>query len=266
MKIVTFNLHYGGHTKTGNHWQRIISEFAPDLVLVQESFHPSVYIPESENKKFEGSIVWQSLPSKWGSAILAPQHKIEDVSVPTAFEGWVAGGLIPDFSIGGVARPVMVFSVHAPSPGPYEKKVNDILDFIQKDTQDCDLLIRGDFNITTAVRHPSEELNNTKTELSILRRLKSDFGLINAWQAINPNQNLPQTLRWTGNMNAPYHCDGIFIPVSWFRYLESCEVHTEGWSDMSDHNPIVATFNAQHRGGAASRTPREPLIKPDRRV
>lgn len=228
MKIVTFNLHYGGHTRPGNHWQKIISEFAPDLVLAQESFHPSMYIPESEWRELESSTVWQSLPSKWGSAIFALRHMVEKVSVPKELEGWLAGGNIRDFSIGGVARPVIAFSLHTPSPGPYEKKVHEILDFIEKETKHCNILIGGDFNVTTAVRHPTEKLKNTKTELSIIDRLRTDFGLINAWQAINPNRNLPQTLRWTGNVKAPYHCDGIFIPASWLHHLESCEVHTEG--------------------------------------
>ena len=249
MRIVTYNLHYGGHTRPGNHWQRIINELAPDLVLAQESFHPADYFSVDEYRRFERSVVWQSLPTRWGSAILALQLDVKKVSVPTEFEGWVAGGRIAKMSVGGVSRPAMVFSIHAPSPGPYERKVHYILDFIQ-DKIDCsDIIIGGDFNITTAVRHHAEGLNNTEAELAILDRLRKDFGLINSWQAIHPNRSLPQTLRWTGNKNAPYHCDGIFVPLSWVRYLESCEVADDGWSEMSDHNPIVTTFNAQQRVG-----------------
>jgi exonuclease III len=149
------------------------------------------------------------------------------------------------------SKPLFVFSVHTPSPGPYEKKVNDILEYVREITRGSDIIIGGDFNITTAVRHPSESvknktLQNTPVELAIIKRLRKEFGLINSWQAVNPNMNLPQTLRWTGNKNEPYHCDGIFIPHSWLRHLESCEVFaTDGWSEMSDHNPMVATFNVQ---------------------
>lgn len=249
MKIVTYNLHYGGKTGEGNHWERIMDEFSPDLVLAQESFNPEDYFPTDQFARKTQSAIWAPVPAKWGSAIIATRHELTPIVVP-GFEGWVAGGRIAEFSIGGVAKPLSVFSIHTPSPGPYEKKVNDILDCIQNIAGDSDMIMGGDFNITTAVRHPSEGIENrglinTKTELAMIDRLRKEFGLVNAWQAIHPNRNLPQTLRWTGNKNEPYHCDGIFIPHSWLRYLESCEVASEGWSEMSDHNPIVATFNVQ---------------------
>jgi exonuclease III len=252
MKIVSYNLHYGGHTRQDNHWERIL-KFNPDFVLAQESFNPEKYLPKGDFNSIARSVIWHPTGSEWGSAILSTRHELDPFQIPKEFEGWVVGGKIADFSIGGSPRPLNVFSVHTPSPGPYEKKVHDILDYIQEITRDsdCDLIIGGDFNITTAVRHPTEGLENeglknTKVELAIIDRLRKKFGLINSWQAVHPNRSLPQTLRWTGNKNEPYHCDGIFIPHSWLRHLESCEVvATDGWSEMSDHNPIVATFNVQ---------------------
>ena len=243
MKIVTYNLHYGGHTRQDNHWERIL-KLNPDVVLAQESFNPANYFPNGNFNSIARSVVWYPTGSKWGSSILSTRHELKKIQVPKEFEGWVVGGRITDFSIGGVTKPLYVFSVHTPSPGPYETKTYDILDYIQGIIADDDTIVGGDFNVTTAVRHPTEELKNTKMELTIIDRLRK-FGLINSWQAAHPNRNLPQTLRWTGNKKEPYHCDGLFVPHSWLRYLESCEVATEGWSEMSDHNPIVATFNVQ---------------------
>lgn len=254
MRVVTYNLHYGGHTKQGNQWERVLKEFDPDIVLAQESFHPEGYLSDDSHIDMERSAVWQPLPCKWGSAILAPKHEISKIDIPTELEGWVVGGNIASFPVGGICKPLTVFSVHAPTTGPddkkvsYERKVNEILDFIPKGTDSSDILIGGDFNVTTAIRHSSEVaegLKNTKAEKAIIDRLRKDFGLVNSWQAIHPNQCLPQTLRWSGNKDTPYHCDGIFVPVSWLRYLESCDVATEGWVEMSDHNPIVATFTSQ---------------------
>jgi hypothetical protein len=78
----------------------------------------------------------------------------------------------------------------------------------------------------------------------IQARLADEFGLLNCWQAANPNQPLCQTLRWTGNRTIPYHCDGLFVPKAWRERLESCVVLAgDEWDRLSDHNPVVASFS-----------------------
>ena len=244
MKIVSYNLQFGGRRDADNHWEKMLDSFEPDIVLAQESYSPSDYFPDGYFSKLEKSVVWQKASqNKWGSAIYAPQHEVSKISIPEEFMGWVVGCKINDFSIGNIERTLLVFSVHAPTPGPYDKRVNDILDFIYKISGDSEVLIAGDFNIDTAFRHPSEEIENTPKEKAILERLRRKFGLVNAWQAIHPNTNLTQTLRWSKNKEAPYHCDGIFVPLKWLRYLESCEIVSEGWTETSDHNPVVAEFD-----------------------
>jgi exonuclease III len=248
MKIVTYNFRYGGKKGDSNHWGKIMSEFSPDLVLAQESYNPQDYFPPDQFPVKSSSVVWAPVPAKWGSAILAVRQKLTPIHVPT-FEGWVAGGRIDDFLIGGVCKQLYIFSVHAPTQSrdetkvPYEKKVLELLDRIHDVTEGSDILIGGDFNLDTAVRHPTEDIKNEETELAIIDRLRKEFGVINSWQAIHPNSSLPQTLRWSKDKSKPFHCDGIFIPHSWLRFLEACEVVSEGWGEMSDHNPIVVTLN-----------------------
>lgn len=59
----------------------------------------------------------------------------------------------------------------------------------------------------------------------------------------NPNEDLPQTLRWSRNKTLPYHCDRIFVSASWYRYLDRCEVlDSPTWELLSDHSPVVATL------------------------
>jgi hypothetical protein len=42
----------------------------------------------------------------------------------------------------------------------------------------------------------------------------------------------------------PYHCDGIFVPAAWYRYLDQREVlASPSWEALSDHNPVVASFS-----------------------
>ena len=82
-------------------------------------------------------------------------------------------------------------------------------------------------------------------ERTILDRLAGEFALIRCWQAANPGRRLAQTLRWSGDRFAPYHCDGIFVPAAWSARLASCRVVTGSrWARLSDHNPVVAEFGA----------------------
>lgn len=137
-------------------------------------------------------------------------------------------------------RSLRIFSLHAPEP--YKKSVNQILDFIATLSDDCDLIIGGDFNLTTARRHPHETAQDNT--LWLLERLRKEFNLMSCWQAANPNQDLPQTLRWNRDKTKPYHCDGIFVPACWYRYLDHCDVlASPTWEKLSDHNPVVATLD-----------------------
>ncbi len=205
MKIASFNLRHGGKNSfPENSWKQLLKQFAPDLVLAQETFHPNQYLSVSELSGFSDP-VWECVPDrKWGSAILSAGHPVGRVPLP-GFEGWVTGGRMPTLKIGGSNKQLLVFSLHAPRP--YERKLNQILDAIRALRDECDLVLGGDFNVTTAMRHPSETLKNTSGELRILERLRTEFGLVNAWQASHPYESLPQTLKWWGSLSP--------LPLRW---------------------------------------------------
>lgn len=199
MKIITYNLRSGGNSAKENQWQRMIQEFTPDILCVQETRHPDQYIPADEFSQYKGCVHALVPHGKWGCAILSRKYRLEPVLLPD-FNGWVVGAKIPDLVIDGVAQPTLIFSIHAPSPGPYEPSVNKILDEILKVWDKTPLILAGDFNLTTALRHHSEEATkNTPGEKKLQTRLRREFGLVNAWQALHPNENLPQTLRWSSN-------------------------------------------------------------------
>lgn len=247
MKIVTYNLRSGGKTTMGNHWQSLIQDFNPDIVFAQESLHPEKYFSPEEFSKFKGCIHSNVHHGKWGSAILSKSHHLERVSLSLSeYEGWVVGARVPELVIGGLAQSVMVFSIHAPSPGPYEPHVNKILDEIAKKWGRSPMIIAGDFNLTMAIRHPTEELWSKKEsarDMKLQDKLRRELGLFNAWQILHPNQNLPQTLRWSSNPLPHYHCDAIFLCHNQLPHLLSANIENSGdWGKISDHNPITVTL------------------------
>jgi endonuclease/exonuclease/phosphatase family metal-dependent hydrolase len=119
-----------------------------------------------------------------------------------------------------------------------------ILDRVAALRGDADLVLGGDFNVAVGYRKEGEPVRILRGERDILDRLAQDFGLVSCWQAANPQRPLAQTLRWSGNPSAPYHCDGIFVPRSWLPRLKTCRVvRGTRWTRLSDHNPVVADFD-----------------------
>lgn len=241
MKIATYNLRVGGKKGNRVHWQQIFQKVEPDIFLVQECLHPSEYINFDVYPELEKKIVWQKTSTNaWGSAIYSKQGQIAPIYFES-FPGWSVGAKVENFEHPLLGNyPLYIFSLHAPSRY-YRANVKSMLNEIAEIVGNAFLIIGGDFNLTMGIRHISEPLQESEKEL--ISRLRRDFGLINCWQAANPNQNLAQTLRWTKNPTTAYHCDALFIPISWYRYLEECVVlNSEEWERLSDHYPVVARF------------------------
>lgn len=238
MRIVSYNLRGGG--KGNLHWSKIISDLDPDVFLVQETSDPRLHLPPLLHGDLHRNASWTALGIlKWGSAVYVKGAPIRALDLRD-FRGCVAGVEV-DGSVFSISdgRPLRIFSVHAPKLGTYNKAVSQILDMIATNRGDGDLIVGGDFNLTVSPRAPGEKLTMPKEDSAILARIENEFGLVGAWQACHPGEALPQTLRWSGDKLAPFHCDGIFIPRQWGKNLQ-CQVVSGGeWDTISDHNPIV---------------------------
>lgn len=259
MKIATYNLRSGGKAGNRIHWQKILDEVNPDIFLVQEMLHPSEYLAEDFYQQHAQQIHWNRVPShqKWGSAVFVRQGEVRPLEpLAEEFVGWVTG-----IEVTGIGWPLVegrslyIFSIHAPSiNSSYVKQVNAILDSIQAHVpNEADIIIGGDFNLTVGFRHPTESLQQNQPKL--MARFQHELGLMNCWQMANPNQNLPQTLRWSNNKTLPFHCDGIFVPACWYPYLTSATVLSgKDWDGLSDHNPVVTTLARSIHSSACSST------------
>lgn len=242
MKIATYNLRFGGKVSQRIHGSQIFKVVNPDIFLVQETCHPMMYMTTQLYDTCRVQMHWVKVgQNNWGSAVFVRSGKIKPIIMPE-FEGSLVGVKVEGCEWSRITeRSLCIFSLHAPSP--YERSVNQMLDFISTLSSDFDLIIGGDFNLTTGVRHPKEKLQDQS--LWLLERLRKEFNLMSSWQATNPNQDLPQTLRWNRDTTQPYHCDGIFVPACWYKYLDSCEVLSSPiWEKLSDHNPVVATLTS----------------------
>jgi endonuclease/exonuclease/phosphatase family metal-dependent hydrolase len=239
---VTHNLCQGGSTVDGNSWRRLLSEVEADIVCAQETRHPRNYLAEVY-EGLAGAVHEMVHHGKWGSAILSRRHTLTPLPIADDFKGWVVGARVHDVEVGEGRKDLDVYSVHIPSPGPYERRVRQLIDVLSRAPSDRPRIVAGDFNITVALRQEPEAMRNTPGERRILERLHNELGLANAWQSVNPNAPLPQTLRWARNKTMAYHCDGIFVDRRCMPLLQAASVLVdETWVKLSDHNPVLAVF------------------------
>jgi endonuclease/exonuclease/phosphatase family metal-dependent hydrolase len=242
MKIATYNILKGGAQRV--HWVKMIEDHAVDLLLVQESHPHDKHLPALLYPNARKQSVWEGVEGNgWGSAVFSKSGSVKPVFVP-GFAGWVIGAEIAGASWQrGGGDSLLAFSLHAPSRNQsYARQVNQILDEVARIASGRDVVIGGDFNLTVS-HFAGSERAVSKQDLAIQSRLAEEFGLMNCWQTANPNQSLPQTLRWTRNRMIPYHCDGLFVPESWKSRLQSCVILSgDEWNALSDHNPVLAAF------------------------
>ena len=240
MKIATYNLRAGGRRGDRMHWKRMLEVFAPEILLVQETHQPSGYLEPDFYAANAQRIHWLAASGrKWGSAIYVRSGRLKPLMLP-CHQGYVVAAEVTgnDWSR-RTGRPLRIASLHVPAP--YKRPMNEILDFFATLGPEHDWILGGDFNLAVGVRHASEPLPSDPPWL--LRRLRREFNLMSCWQAVHPNRDLAQTLRWAGNPAMPYHCDGVFVPAAWYRYLEGCQVISDpSWDVLSDHCPVVVTL------------------------
>jgi endonuclease/exonuclease/phosphatase family metal-dependent hydrolase len=230
-RLATLNMLKGGGRRVAP--DQVLRDTRADLVLLQEA------------AGFAGAAsrhVWQPVSARgWGSAIQVAHGRLAPIAV-NGFEGWVAGARWH----GPLGHGVAVFSVHAPhGVGGYCGRMHHILDAIAIAAQSAgttEIVVGGDFNISISPRsHSGDPVGARQRAVQV--RLRDEFGLVNAWDALHPRRLPVQTLRWTGDPTVPYHCDGLFVPRSWLVALRSCVVlSSRRWCERSDHNPVVATF------------------------
>ncbi len=243
MKIATYNLRFGGKKRV--HWQKMLDEHQVDVLLLQETFAHDQHLPPASNPIQADRCVFQCVPGQdWGSAVALTKGSLTPIVV-NGFEGWVQGGEAtgltwPD----GTSDKLLTFSLHAPSvKDSYANQINKILDELKRIAAGRPMILGGDFNLTVSEGEGTKR-PVTARESEIHKRISEEFGLINCWKEIHSEEPLHQTLRWSRDKTAVYHCDGLFVPATWKTLLTSCEVLSgEEWNSLSDHNPVLASFN-----------------------
>ncbi len=232
LRIATLNMLKGGGKRISP--AQVQRDTCADLLLLQEAAGLGVMDPRKA--------AWIPLrPQGWGSAVWVARGHLQPLPIRD-FIGWVVACAwhLPE------REPIHVVSVHVPhGRGGYSARLSEILDRIAdlvRSSQAREVIIGGDFNICIGRRNHEGERPRVR-ELEIHARLRSQFDLVSCWDALHPRRPPAQTLRWTGDPSAAYHCDGLFVPSGWTAFLRTCVVRdSPRWRARSDHNPVIASF------------------------
>jgi len=248
IKLVAYNMGQGGK-KDPAVWARVLPELSPDVLFVQESRDPAhAWLGALPDTGPEG-LLWNIVPGgRWGSGIWVRDGVLRALDVPEEFVGRVTAAMVEGMAWPGMGvGPVVAVSIHAPTRkgSTYIKEVGRILDFVQELAEERPLVLAGDFNVVVGMRDTGQPIGISRGERLMLERLRDEFGLVACWQTAHPGEQLARTLRWMRKLTSlPYHCDGLFVPAEWSAALLECEVLEDGdWLGLSDHNPVVATFD-----------------------
>lgn len=234
MNIATYNM----HSHTDKCWQAIINACDPDIILAQETHDPKAF----------GNTVWHELIDHWGTAIWAKKGVIKELNVPEC-EGWVIGAELTSQSLpSGNNETLTVFNIHAQNESKvgngYVNGIKGALEKIKDIRSEGNLVIGGDFNLSTINNEPDSSKALSRHERELINLLRTDFHLVSAWTLAHPKDKLPQTLRWRFHPEPLFHCDFLFVPEAWGGHITTCDVLSSGkWDTLSDHNPVVATFS-----------------------
>lgn len=251
MRMATFNMRSGGSV---GHWSKVLEATNADLFLAQETKNPAEFRQQLLEPLDLTNAVWALAPNgMWGSAVYAKAATVTTVSVPR-FEGLVVGG-----SLRLGSHEIFAFSVHMPARKAAEMVLasqkagtvtqyviaaNQMLDELGPIVGGAPLVLGGDWNLTVGRSHAEEGLPNRAGELELLDRLERDFGVVSSWPTFNAGRPLPQTLRWVKDPVPAFHCDGIFVPATWAKAIQSAHVLAgDDWTRLSDHNPVMVEFD-----------------------
>lgn len=230
MRVLTWNTHAARGTSAAI---AFAARAAVDVVLLQEAQPINLWT---------GSLVGARVPGRyWGSWVMVRTGVLEEISIPS-YVGWVAGA---QWRLGD-DDPVYLFSIHSPTRNKSERRSGYVAESIKIVDAICEvvpsnalLVIGGDFNFKSlGERLPSEAIQTNDSELRALQDFRKR-GLSIAWRDLHPQQELPQTLRWSRAPTTPFHCDG-FLTRCCTRAEMTCDVvSSESESRFSDHNPVV---------------------------
>jgi exonuclease III len=234
MKVCTWNVR-----RNKRAWQWIEKTLKPDIALVQESTPPPSLISDSH-------FVWKPIGGSrnWGTGVYVRDLPVSEVSL-TTFQGWVT---VAEVKLNKNV-PLIVISLHAQIIDGYSiTTLHHILsDLTHLIDGASNVLLGGDFNAGLLW----DKKQKSPTHKIMFDRVEA-FGLLNCHRLFHNKEQ--RTFRGRGG--EPWQLDHLFMSKHLTKTIRSCDiVENEEVISLSDHNPIVMSFEPHSQQRANQRLP-----------
>jgi hypothetical protein len=245
LRVAAWNC-YG---RVGRKLQRLMDEFAPDVIVVPES--------EPKPEASAGSLISLPIPHAWvgdvaipdkGLGIFAPSSPtltVRRTSETRPAGLWLAvdgDRPIATRMIGVVTRPHPRGQLGWPSH--YISAAMEMLDHMGDLIEDSPAIVAGDFNFSGQ--------SSGHSIRAVFDRFRDEYGLRSAYHdffGVEPGNEAHMTLSWMWRESAGYHCDLVFVPDGYEVMAVQVGSYEEwtaaGAAARSDHVPVVVDLGVR---------------------
>jgi hypothetical protein len=222
MRLVTWNCLYGPAPAKA----ALLAPLQPDVVVLQECGRPQAPPP--------GACVWSGALEHKGIAVLArPPFGL--LQGPPAAEDGATSSFLACSVTGPTSFRLLAVWAH-PRPD-YVADLWDGLDQYGTWLREGETVVAGDFNSSRVWDQPGAPRTHAMLEV----RLREEFGLVNAWRAVHPDEPEPATYyqRYL-EQHRPFHIDYCFIPEAWTARVRAVSIGSfTDYQAESDHRPLM---------------------------
>lgn len=229
MKILNWNIQRSGFN---NNLKYALEQFNPDILCLQESFHPLTYLEKEEFSKITDHYIWEPTENGWGNMIFSPKYKITPVKIESRFRGRLIGGIV---NIENVK--VTIINLHVPITKNYSRyNLKEMFELSESIIKDANAIVTGDFNFGACFDKPG------KTELKeYLDNILDKCNLIDTFPICNKIEI--RSFRPKQNQVRINRIDYILSSKSMATDSITSEiVENEDIITRSDHNPVIVNL------------------------
>jgi exonuclease III len=230
MKVLTWNINRRNSDRAFRH---VIEKEKPQIILLQECFHPLTYFSEKELAKLKGRFSWKPTRHGWGNCIVTPQSGLNEITVEHEFAGRLQVAMTNLAKIGKIT----IANLHVPIIDNYSRfNMAKMFEVISKHIKNGNALICGDFNFGECF-----DKNGETQHRDIFKKLLEKYRITDCYRKFH--KTFGQTYRPVRKSKTIFMLDYILVTNDLVDQLKSCRIlDSERVRKMSDHNPIVAVF------------------------
>ena len=236
MRIITWNCNMAFRKKAVH-----LLKYQPDILIIPECEHPDKCSFSSDSPK-PRDVLWHGGNKNKGLGIFSyGDFRLKMLDVYTEH----LRTIVP-ICVKQGRKQFILFAIWAYNPddpdGQYVEQIWKALEYYKSILSRNKVILAGDFNSNTIWDKPQRKGNHSHAV-----DLLQSKGISSTYHTFHnqlQGQEIHATLYMYRHRNKAYHIDYCFASSYFSKRIASVEIGDyEGWSGLSDHMPLIVTFN-----------------------